>query len=104
MTLPVDLALESVPCPAGCPPMDEVVVRGRDRLHGLPGEFSVVRCRTCGLMRTNPRPDPESIAHFYPDEYGPYRDTRIVAGPAGSPWAPGRKRVAGRMVRLDAPA
>jgi len=53
------------------------MLTGHDRLHGLPGDFSVVQCVTCGLMRTDPRPDRESIEQFYPDEYGPYRDTRI---------------------------
>lgn len=28
-------------------------------------------------MRTNPRPNPKSIGFYYPDDYGPYLDTRI---------------------------
>src|SRR6185312_6002575 len=71
------LTLERVPCPRGCPAGDRLMLTGHDRLHGLPGDFSVVQCVTCGLMRTDPRPDRESIEQFYPDEYGPYRDTRI---------------------------
>ena len=38
--------LEPAPCPLGCPPGDDAVLEGRDRLHGLPGSFTVVRCRT----------------------------------------------------------
>lgn len=54
----------------------------RDRLHALPGEFTVVRCATCGLMRTNPRPTRDSIGLYYPDDYGPYRSTQIKSGAA----------------------
>lgn len=72
-----DVVLESSPCPLGCVAGDEKVLTGRDRLHNLPGEFQVVRCRACGLMRTDPRPTPETMAFYYPDEYGPYQDTRV---------------------------
>jgi 2-polyprenyl-3-methyl-5-hydroxy-6-metoxy-1,4-benzoquinol methylase len=64
------------------------LVVGHDRLHDLPGEFQVVRCRACGLARTDPRPTPETIAFYYPDDYGPYMDTRVpvssgaLSGPA----------------------
>ena len=50
--------IENVSCPLGCIKGDEIVLTGRDRLHDLPGEFTVVKCRSCGLMRTNPRPKP----------------------------------------------
>ncbi|MFN2572492.1 MAG: class I SAM-dependent methyltransferase, partial [Gemmatimonadales bacterium] len=72
-----EVTLEHAPCPLGCPQGDRAVLTGRERLHGLPGEFTVVQCATCGLMRTDPRPNSDSIGRFYPDEYGPYRDTRI---------------------------
>lgn len=68
---------EDVSCVLGCENNDEVVVIGHDRLHNLPGNFTVVRCRTCGLMRTNPRPTADSIGFFYPDDYGPYLGTRV---------------------------
>lgn len=72
-----DVVLENQACPLGCAAEDELVLVGRDRLHDLPGEFRVVRCRACGLVRTNPRPTPESMAFYYPDDYGPYHDTRV---------------------------
>lgn len=65
--------LEDRPCPLGCRPDDQLVLTGRDRLYGLPGEFHVVRCRGCGLMRTNPRPTPEAMSARYPAEYAPHR-------------------------------
>lgn len=65
-------------CPLGCTLDDEIVLTGRDRLNGLPGEFTVIRCKTCGLMRTNPRPTPETIGLYYPDTYGPYQFTKVT--------------------------
>lgn len=75
------LQMESVPCPNGCYFEDVELFTARDRLHNLPGEFSIVRCNKCGLIRTNPRPTPESIGNYYPDNYGPYLGTRIVNTP-----------------------
>lgn len=72
------IEMEDAACPSGCERDDELVLRGRDRLHDLPGEFAVVRCRRCGLMRTNPRPTPQSVGHYYPADYSPYLDS--VAG------------------------
>lgn len=70
-------SLEDVSCPLGCPKSDETVLTGRDLLHGLPGEFTVVKCCTCGLMRTNPRPTSDTIGFYYPDDYGPYLGTQV---------------------------
>lgn len=70
--------LESVACPLGCGLQDETVIRGHDLIQGFPGEFTVVRCRACGLQRTSPRPTQETIGHFYPDDYGPYKGTQMA--------------------------
>ncbi len=89
MSAPAEVELERADCPLGCARDDEPVLVGRDRLQGLPGEFSVVRCRSCGLLRTDPRPTSGSIGFYYPDEYGPYEGTRVsVPGalPLRSPW------------------
>ncbi len=69
--------MEDMPCPLGCVRCDDVVTTGGDRLNRLPGEFTVVRCRSCGLMRTNPRPTTGTIGFYYPDTYSPYLDTRV---------------------------
>jgi 2-polyprenyl-3-methyl-5-hydroxy-6-metoxy-1,4-benzoquinol methylase len=89
--------LESRPCPMGCSQDDELVLEGRDRLLGLPGEFQVVRCRVCGLMRTDPRPTPETMAFYYPDEYGPYHNTRVEANSEESGL---QQRIKGLLKRL----
>ena len=75
MELP--LQMEDLPCPLGCVKSDHFVLTGRDMLHGLPGDFTVVKCSTCGLMRTNPRPAPAGMGFYYPDNYGPYIGTQI---------------------------
>lgn len=80
MNLPNDVTLENCACPLGCTPNDELILRGRDRLADLPGEFSVVKCRTCDLMRTNPRPTADTIGFYYPDDYRPYQITQTGTG------------------------
>jgi 2-polyprenyl-3-methyl-5-hydroxy-6-metoxy-1,4-benzoquinol methylase len=50
-------------------------LKGRDRLHGIGGEFQLERCPGCGLIFVNPRPDREEIKGFYPTEYGPHAET-----------------------------
>jgi SAM-dependent methyltransferase len=44
-----------------------------DTAHFVPGQFTLRRCVVCGLMYLSPRPTPESIAHYYPVDYNPYR-------------------------------
>ena len=54
------------------------VLEGGDRRFGLPGRFTVVRCGSCGLARTEPQP--EDPGAYYPSsEYYSY------AAPAVSP-------------------
>jgi len=50
----------------------ELLFVGRDRMHGVPGEFNVVQCRTCSLVYLNPRPSWDEIQKFYPVDYVGY--------------------------------
>lgn len=87
-----EVASEDVGCPLGCARSDDAILSGRDLINGLPGTFTVVRCRTCGLMRTNPRPTADSMGFFYPDDYGPYLGTQVQSAvPRRRPFAPLRK-------------
>ncbi len=74
-----DIVTEDVGCPLNCPRGDEPILTGRDLVNHLPGTFTIVRCRTCGLVRTNPRPTPATIGFYYPDDYGPYLGTQVQA-------------------------
>ncbi len=51
----------------------EVVFEEEDRLHHIEGKFRLVRCRQCGLMYINPRPSPEEIGRYYPEDYHAYQ-------------------------------
>jgi len=42
------------------------IAGGRDRVHGLPGQFGFVRCSGCSLVRLSPRPAPEALGFYYP--------------------------------------
>jgi 2-polyprenyl-3-methyl-5-hydroxy-6-metoxy-1,4-benzoquinol methylase len=95
-----DVELESRPCPLGCAPDDEPILTGRDRLHGLPGEFQVVRCSGCGLMRTNPRPTPDSMTFYYPEDYGPYTSTKVESGSDRTSIRQRLSRLAKRLIDL----
>ncbi len=77
LKIPDEVKLQDVDCPMGCQQQDENVLVGHDRLHDLPGEFNIMICQQCGLMRTNPRPTPETIGYYYPEDYGPYKGTKI---------------------------
>lgn len=94
----VPLSLESVNCPLGCAPNDEFILRGRDRLHEEPGEFPVLRCRTCGLLRTSPRPTPAEIGRYYPPAYAPYTSTLLPTTQTPVNTAPRRRSVWERLL------
>lgn len=58
-------------------------LRGPDRMHHLPGCFSLVRCITCGLIYQSPRPPHHAIAQLYPSAYEPFHP--VVRGNSGIP-------------------
>lgn len=43
--------------------------RSRDRMYGLPGEFQIRRCETCGLLSLYPRLDRRRIPLYYPSSH-----------------------------------
>ena len=53
-------------------PLGPVVLRGRDRMTGVPGEFAVRECTGCGLGVTEPRLEGAEIAPYYGEAYEPY--------------------------------
>ena len=58
----------------------------RDRYLNQPGEFGLVRCHGCGLVRLSPRPSAEALLGYYPpDEYYSYK------APQGTPVTHRRK-------------
>lgn len=48
----------------------ETLFTAGDRLYRTTAErFRVVRCRHCGLLRLEPRPAPEQLRRYYPENY-----------------------------------
>lgn len=77
---PVPLGpLEYVRCPLCGDPQSRPRWLVHDRLHGLPGRFSLAHCRTCGLLRVQPRLTARAIGAYYPADYGAYTQTRPAA-------------------------
>jgi SAM-dependent methyltransferase len=57
----------------------ELLFVGRDRLHDVAGEFSVVQCNNCSLVYLNPRPTWTEMEGYYPTDYAPY--TQVATSP-----------------------
>lgn len=91
------VVLERANCPNGCGAGDKLILVGHDRLHNLPGEFSLVKCRNCGLMRTDPRPTPDTMGFYYPDNYGPYLGTQVRQQQATK--SSGMKKILGFLLK-----
>ena len=67
---------ETINCDLCGSDQSEQLLVGQDFLHGTKGQWPVVKCIDCGLIFTNPRPAPESLAQVYPDDYNPYRQRK----------------------------
>lgn len=63
---------EIVPCAACGSDRHRNVLTARDLKHGVPGVFTLVRCRECGLVFLNPRLKREFIGEYYPAVYEPF--------------------------------
>ncbi len=49
-----------------------MVVRAKDRLYGVPGEYYAAECSGCGLWFQNPRPPLDRLSDLYPEDYSPH--------------------------------
>lgn len=65
-------------CGAALP--NEPAIRGRDRLAGVAGEFSVLICPQCGSGTTLPIATEAELVAYYPEDYNPYADWQPPAG------------------------
>jgi 2-polyprenyl-3-methyl-5-hydroxy-6-metoxy-1,4-benzoquinol methylase len=82
-------AWDDTPCPLCGRREEELLLEAPDP---TPGDgpalhFAVVRCKSCTLTYTNPRPDEDAIGRFYPPDYRPHRRPRKMRHAAPSPVA-----------------
>ncbi len=55
------------------------ITKQTDLIHKTTDEiFEVVKCRKCGLIFTNPRPNKESIGRYYSDKYTFHKDKSLT--------------------------
>ena len=62
----------SAHCPVCNRTLGRPLLSSPDRLHGVPGSFSVARCDSCGLGITLPVAQPGELSAFYPATYCAY--------------------------------
>ena len=63
--------MKLINCPL-CGLRDErILLTGKDRLLGIEGEFTLVQCRSCGLIYLNPQPTLATLASYYPEDKYP---------------------------------
>jgi len=43
--------------------------KGKDRLHNIPGEFDIVKCKKCNLVFLSPQPSQKELGNYYPKKY-----------------------------------
>lgn len=65
--------LEVVSCPMCRADTSTLLFEGGDVLHASEERFRLVVCQTCGHIYQNPRPTPQSIGQYYPDDYMPFQ-------------------------------
>jgi len=50
----------------------------RDRIHGIPGVFTVFQCQRCHAAFYHPRLQAGELSRYYPDTYGRYRYSKAI--------------------------
>src|SRR3954462_15122316 len=69
----------------------------RDYEHGVPGEWTIDRCDSCGLLSQYPLPNPAEIAGFYPPSYSAYNNNTVISWLFRRVYAWDAQRIAGLM-------
>jgi SAM-dependent methyltransferase len=67
-----ELTWEESSCDWCGSPGGEELFSGPDLLMDMPGQFRLVRCETCGVVRQNPWLTWESLKDYYPEDYSAY--------------------------------
>jgi SAM-dependent methyltransferase len=62
-----------IPCALCGSSESEFLFNAKDRLHGISGSFTYVKCINCGLVYMNPQISLEDLKAFYPNDYEPHK-------------------------------
>ena len=57
----------------------------RDARYAIAGEWTYLRCETCGLLWIDPMPQPEEVPLLYPDDYETHSAVRVHGQQERSP-------------------
>ena len=72
---------KQIPCPLCQSNSASFLLKGKDRLHGVKGEWLVYQCSECELAFLNPIPNEEEISGFYPTHYYAYQPPSLPEMP-----------------------
>jgi 2-polyprenyl-3-methyl-5-hydroxy-6-metoxy-1,4-benzoquinol methylase len=102
-TIPSDVNLEDCPCALGCAADSRILFSGVDTQNNLSGEYTVVKCEQCGLIRTNPRPTADTMGYYYPEDYAPYQGTVVddAVSKVARTQSPILRRIAKRILEMN---
>lgn len=70
---PAPVATTASSCPLCGDKRQRLFLSGPDRLHGLPGIWTLVQCVQCALVYQSPRVADDEIVLLYPAEYEPFQ-------------------------------
>ena len=80
------IRFESVNCCLCQSNQRKLLLEGPDRLHNIPGIFTLYQCLDCGLIYQNPRPTADSLQIIYPNEYDPHQPVAMPSGKLHPDW------------------
>jgi SAM-dependent methyltransferase len=61
--------MKSISCEVCGSNQHRFLFKGWDRVFGIPGFFTLVQCKDCGLIFVNPQPDEKVLMEYYPKAY-----------------------------------
>jgi 2-polyprenyl-3-methyl-5-hydroxy-6-metoxy-1,4-benzoquinol methylase len=70
--IPANIIFENASCDYCRSMKTKAILKSRDFLNQRHGIFQIVKCKKCGLIFTNPRPQEASIKYYYPKTVGYY--------------------------------
>jgi len=73
-------------CPLCCQPGAQRQFSSRDRIHGVPGEFSIYHCDFCDAYFIQPWLTAHQLLRYYPEDYGRFRHGESIQKKRHQDW------------------